>query len=102
MKLTLIAFALIVFIVFIIKSTNDSAVELLNYSGIYMRMLINHVHLILFISSFNFNWSQYIHKLFNAIKPMAQATTMVFSLDCFFNDKVYGFVSENEIFRLFF
>ena len=62
-----------------------------------MRILMNHLHLLLITASFHFNWSFYIKKFYSSIKPIAQATSLGFSWDC-----LYNYSGENEMFRLFF
>jgi hypothetical protein len=85
--------AVILFICFIIKATLDAVEDRNNWVSVFMRIFINHIHLILLTSSFNFNWSLYLRKFLTGIAPVAEASTFVFSIDCFYNDKTYGKVN---------
>lgn len=84
---------MIIIVIFIIKSVIDGSTDKTNVSSIYMRILMNHVHLIVFTSTFNFNWSDLIHRLFAYVKPIAEATTLVFSIDCFYNNDSHEYIN---------
>ena len=63
---------------------------------------MNHVHLLLFACSFNFNWSKEIQRMFTYIKPVASATTFGLSLDCIYNHLDEAYLKDHELMRLFF
>ena len=48
---------------------------------------MNHVQLILLTASFNFKWPDEVVALFDVAKPVAQATTQIFSFDCFLDTR---------------
>ena len=86
----------------IVKATLDGVTDRNNWVATFMRILINHIHLVLLTSSFNFNWNKYLRKFLAGFEPVAEASTFIFAIDCFYNDEAYGKVNEDYFFRLFF
>ena len=66
-------FFAVIFMLFIIgliiKATLSAIKEKNNFVGIYMRIFVNHVHLVLITSYYTFNWSDSIYGFFVAIQP---------------------------------
>jgi hypothetical protein len=58
--MVLIFLAVVVLIIFIIRCAIRAALDKTSIIGVYMRILMDHVHLLLFTTYFNFNWSYYI------------------------------------------
>ena len=78
----------IALVAFMIKSTFSGAKDKNNVTSIYIKILMNHVQLIVLTASFNFDWPDKVKDLFDAAKPVASASTQVLSIDCFLASKV--------------
>lgn len=50
--------------------------------------MINHVQVIMLISSFKFEWPEEIIEFFNASKSVANAPQEIFSIDCFIQSSI--------------
>lgn len=99
----IIVYALVIALIFaMIYLTLRTVTNRSSLTSIYLRQLINHVHLVLFTAAFNFNWTYFINRFYKGYKPAVQALSLQFNLDCIVNDPVYGYQGENEILRLFF
>ncbi|CDW87056.1 UNKNOWN [Stylonychia lemnae] len=92
-------------IVFVVRSTLLGARQSKNVTSIYLKIMMNHLQLIVLCSSFSFDWPRMLIDFYTEIKPVAQATTQIFSFDCFI-DKRGGDqndVSDQvEFFRIFY
>eukprot|EP00347_Sterkiella_histriomuscorum_P016469 403353061 len=87
--------------VMMVRSTLAGALEKKNAVSIYMKILMNHFQLILLVSSFNFSWPEQVEKFFSSSQPVAEASTQIFSIDCFMADQGNGEDDSNK-FRTFF
>ena len=63
--------AVIVALVFIIRSTLQGAKAKNNVTSIYIKIIMNHFQLILLTASFDFDWPQQVMNFFNNTKPVA-------------------------------
>ena len=70
-------------VAFMVRSTLAGANDKNNVTGIYIKILMNHIQLIMLTASFNFDWPDQVTSLFDSIKPVASASTQVMSFDCF-------------------
>ena len=86
-KLVLIMIAVLIGIVIMVRSTLASALERKNIQSVYIKILMNHLQLIVLTASFDFDWPKTVLKLFKATEPVAQVTTQVFSFDCFLDQR---------------
>ena len=72
----MVIFCVIVVIVilvmmFIIKLAIDGADDKTRKSSVLFRILIDHLHMMIFIASFNFNWTYYIKTFLEGYGPFA-------------------------------
>jgi len=58
-------------IIFMIRSTLAGAHQKNNVTSIFLKIMMNHVQLILLTSTFNFKWPELITKFFDTAKPIA-------------------------------
>eukprot|EP00347_Sterkiella_histriomuscorum_P017716 403348268 len=75
-------------VVFMIRSTLSGAKDKNNVTSIYVKILMNHIQLIVLTASFKFDWPDSVKDLFDSAKPIASASTQVISVDCFLAAKV--------------
>ena len=80
-RLTGILIAVIVGIVFMIKSTLNGALQRKNIQSVYIKILMNHLQLIYLTSSFDFDWPDNVVELFEASEPVAQVSQQILSFD---------------------
>lgn len=71
----------IVVIALIIRSTLAGAVQKKNVQSVYVKILMNHLQLLVLTSSFDFDWPDRVLELFNTSKPVAQVSTQILSFD---------------------
>ena len=90
-RLILILIAVIVAIVVIIRSTLASASQRKNVQSVYIKLLMNHLQLLILTSSFEFDWPSRVVKLFETSEPVARVSTQVMSFDWFLDQR-----SEND------
>ena len=50
-------------------------------TSIYLKIMMNHLQLLMITASFDFNWSSSIEGLFNTISPIATASDNLISFD---------------------
>eukprot|EP00347_Sterkiella_histriomuscorum_P024148 403332142 len=82
-RLIFIFFAVVFLIVFIVRSTLLGAKEQKNITNIFIKIMMNHLQLILLTASFNFAWPSMVVDFFSQLKPVAQVSNQIFSFDCF-------------------
>lgn len=61
----------ILIMMFIIKLAIDGANDKTRKSSVFFRILIDHIHMIIFIASFNFNWTYYIKTFLEGYGPFS-------------------------------
>ena len=83
--------AAIIIIVIIIRSTLEGALVRKNLQSVYMKILMNHLQLILLTSSFDFDWPDNVKEFYDSTKPVSQVSNQLISFDCFLDKR-----SENN------
>jgi hypothetical protein len=77
----LIIVVLILLLIFLIQAQSKS-----RYLHVFLRLLINHVQLILLISTFHFNWPVKLQDIFDFSRPISQPFSELLSLGCLYSD----------------
>ncbi len=72
LRLVGLAFIAIFGIAFIVKSTLASATEKKNYLSVYIRILLNHMQLVILTASFNLRWPDLVLDVLNLSEPVAE------------------------------
>ena len=75
LRLTFSFIGMIIVVIFVVRSTLQGAKETNNITGIYSKILLSHIQLIMLTASFNFNWPKKVMELFDATKPVAAVST---------------------------
>eukprot|EP00347_Sterkiella_histriomuscorum_P007237 403349735 len=103
-RLIFIFIAVLGLVVFLIRSTLLGAKEKKNLTSIFLKIMMNHLQLILLTASFNFDWPTLVVEFFSSVKPVAQVSTQIFSFDCFLNIKgnANDYNETSNIERIFF
>eukprot|EP00347_Sterkiella_histriomuscorum_P009503 403340963 len=105
-RLIFIFLAVIFLIVLLVRSTLNGAKDVKNVTSIYIKIMTNHLQLILLTASFNFDWPQMVLDFFSAVKPVAQVSQQIFSFDCFIDgrsqDQKQSSKSDEGSFRIFY
>ena len=74
-----------------VRSTLVSAIERKNIQSVYMKILMNHLQLIILTASFELEWPSKVAKLFETSGAAAKVSEHIFSFDCFLDKR-----SESE------
>eukprot|EP00347_Sterkiella_histriomuscorum_P008702 403344080 len=103
-RLIFIFLGVLFFIVLLVRQTLNGAKDVKNVTSIYIKIMTNHLQLILLTASFNFDWPQMVQEFFQAIKPVAQVSQQLFSFDCFIDTRKDSNDQEtsNDTFRIFY
>ncbi|TNV87343.1 hypothetical protein FGO68_gene12842 [Halteria grandinella] len=82
--LVIVAFALLIILVIILLvwSNLRTSGKTKNYMPVYLRILVNHLHVITLIASFEFNWPDLFVSFFRGIQPVSDAQSYILSIDC--------------------
>ncbi|CDW81646.1 UNKNOWN [Stylonychia lemnae] len=102
LRLLAILTAVVILVVFMIRSSLNGAMDANNVTSIYLKILLNHFQLILVTASFDFRWSQQIVEFFSSTKQVATASTQIFSFDCFLDKRSSNDQSSQGLNRIFF
>ena len=98
--------AVIVGIIIMIRSTLAGALQRKNVQSVYIKLLMNHLQLIILTASFNFDWPQSVVEIFETSEPVAQVATHILSFDCFLDqrseDSDTSSDSESNLIRLYY
>ena len=73
--------AVVVGIVIMIRSTLAGAIQRKNIQSVYIKLLMNHLQLLILTASFDFDWPDRVNKIFETSEPVAQVTTQILSFD---------------------
>ena len=73
--------------VIIIKSTLEGALVRKNLQSIYIKILMNHLQLIMLSASFDFDWPDNVKDFFGTTKPASQVSSQIISFDCFMDQR---------------
>jgi hypothetical protein len=87
LRIFAIMFLVVGALVLMIKSTLAGATQLKNVQSVYYKILTNHLQLIMLTASFNLNWPEMVQDFFDNAEPAAEATTQIFSFDCFMDTR---------------
>lgn len=80
-RLALVAIAAVIGIAFMVRSTLAGALQRKNIQSVYIKILMNHLQLIVLTASFNFDWPSSVLELFDTTEPVAQASSHILSFD---------------------
>ncbi|CDW87526.1 UNKNOWN [Stylonychia lemnae] len=95
-RLFFIMIGLSALVVFTVRSTLQGAKEKNNVTSIFMKILLNHIQLILLTASFDFKWPDEVLELFDTAKPVAAISTQIISFDCFLDQRNEEQQSESQ------
>jgi len=56
-----------------------------NTSSIYIKIMLNHMQMLLITSSFDLAWPTAVKEIFNIAIPIKQFMNSIFSFDCWMN-----------------
>jgi hypothetical protein len=71
----------------IIRSTLAGAIQRKNVQSVYIKILMNHIQLIVLTASFDFDWPNSVVSIFETTGPVATVATHVLSFDCFLDQR---------------
>ncbi|TNV88056.1 hypothetical protein FGO68_gene6920 [Halteria grandinella] len=74
--------ALVIIIVLVWSNLKSSGEEERNYLPVYFRILVNHLQVVTLVASFDFNQPEEFKTFFKGFKPVAEAQSEIFSVDC--------------------
>lgn len=77
-------------IVFMIRSTLKGASERRNITSVFQKILLNHFQLVILTANFDFKWPAIVMSFFAVNRPVGDATTQIFSVDCFLTGQPAG------------
>jgi predicted outer membrane repeat protein len=86
-QIILILMAVILGIAIMVRSTLAGALQRKNIQSVYIKLLMNHLQLILLTASFDFDWPSKVTKLFSTTEPVAQVSSQILSFDCFLDTR---------------
>ncbi|CDW80304.1 UNKNOWN [Stylonychia lemnae] len=96
LRLSAIILAILVVVIFVIKTSISAAMDQNNVMSIYMKILLNHFQLIMVTASMDFQWSQQIIDFFSQTKKVATFSTQIFSIDCFLDERTSDDINETQ------
>ena len=86
-RLTLIMLLVLFILIVIIRSTFAGASQRKNLRSVYIKILMNHLQLIILTASFDFDWPQNVLDIFETAEPAAEVSTQIFSVDWFLDSR---------------
>ena len=86
-RLAVIFILVAVFVFFMVKSTIESAIKKKAVHSVYLRIMMNHLQMIVLTASFNLDWPQLVIDFFNSITPITNASKQLLSFDCFLDSR---------------
>ena len=86
-RIIVIFLLLMVFVFFMVKSTIEAAIKKKAVHSVYLRIMMNHLQMIVLTASFNLDWPQLIIDFFNTITPITNASKQILSFDCFLDTR---------------
>ena len=89
-RLFLIFLAIIIGIVFIIRSTLSGVLQKKNLQSVYIKLLMNHLQLLVLTASFNLRWPDNVNSFFKSSSSVAQVYSQLLSLDWFLDQRGGG------------
>ena len=86
-RIALVMIAVVFWIVILIRSTLSGALQRKNIQSVYIKLMMNHLQLIILASSFDFDWPSRVLKLFETTEPVAKVSQQIISFDCFLDQR---------------
>ena len=80
-------FLLILLLVFLVRSNIQGAGKEKNYLPVFFRILTNHFQLLTITASFDLSWPPVLQQFFTSAKPVSDASSQFFSVDCFLDKR---------------
>ena len=68
-------------IMLIIRSTLQGALQKKKIQSVYMKIMLNHLQLIILTASFDLDWPQKVSRFFESTEPVAHVSQQVISFD---------------------
>ena len=87
LRLAGIATGVILLVVFLVRSTLNGAVQRKNVNSVYMKIMMNHLQLIMLTASFNFGWPENVKLIFRTTEPLVEFSQQLLSFDCFIDNR---------------
>ncbi len=78
----------VVVLVLLIKMTLASVNNRKSVLSIYVKILLNHLHLIILVASFELDWPAQVKAIFDTSKSIADAPSQMLSVDCLLDTSV--------------
>jgi len=97
-KLTGTLIIFLVFLILLVRSTISGAKGKKNFVSVYVKVLLNHMQLVVLTASFKLSWPEVVESLFGTFSPAMQASDQVLSIDCFIDPRTNSVISM----RIFF
>jgi len=87
LRLGFIGLGAILAIVYLVRSTLNGAKDEKNVTSIYLKIMTNHLQLILLTASFDFSWPEKVEEFFALTEPVSEISSQIFSVDCFIDTR---------------
>ena len=90
----------------LVKTVIQGAASSNNTYSVFTKILMNHMQMLLIISSFDMAWSKEVLLIFNIAAPIQQITSSLVSFDCWMDTRdalslnVYAFYAPLMEFRI--
>ena len=78
----LLFLGLVVALTIIVRQTIRAAKEKKNFLNVYLRILFNHMQLVIIIASFKLEWPPRVESVFSVAAPVSDASTSIMNIDC--------------------
>jgi len=82
-KIVFIGIFVVLVVVALVFSTFSSAGKAKSGYSVYIKIMTSHFQIISAIANVNFDWPQYIEKLYSTLVSVSQVSEQIFSIDCF-------------------
>jgi hypothetical protein len=83
---------LLIVIIVLVRSNINGATKEKNLLPVFFRILLNHLQIITLTASFDFEWPPEFTEFFAGINPVSDASTQIFSIDCFLDTRNYPYL----------
>jgi len=64
-----------------VRSTLSGALQRKNIQSVYIKILMNHLQLIVLTATFDFDWPSQVLAIFDTTEPAAQVSSQILSFD---------------------
>jgi len=109
LRLGFIGLGAILAVVYLVRSTLNGAKDEKNVTSIYLKIMTNHLQLILLTASFDFSWPEKVEEFFALSEPVSEISSQIFSVDCFIdlrdassNLTVEAIETDDSLFNVFY